>query len=104
MRITIAESLGMCFGVRDAVALARSNPDPRELTILGELVHNPEVLRQLNDAGIRSASSPEAPVGTEQVMITAHGTSDRQRAALRARGLRVLDATCPLVRHAHRSL
>ena len=36
MRITIAESLGMCFGVRDAVALALSNPDPRQLTILGE--------------------------------------------------------------------
>lgn len=104
MRITVAESLGMCFGVRDAVELALANPDPRELTILGELVHNPEVLRRLGEVGIRSASSPNAPVATEQVMITAHGTSDRQLAGLRARGLRVLDATCPLVRHAHRSL
>ena len=104
MRITLADSLGMCFGVRDAVALALSNPQPRELTVLGELVHNPEVLRQLSQAGIRSAASPDAPVATEQVIVTAHGTSDRQLADLRARGLRVLDATCPLVRHAHRSL
>src|SRR5947207_1283446 len=74
MRITIADSLGMCFGVRDAVALALSNDDPRELTVLGELVHNPEVLR------IR-ARYPQAAV--KFVDTVCQPTKERQEAARR---------------------
>src|SRR5207248_3349252 len=48
--------------------------------------------------------SPDAPPETARVMITAHGAADSVIAGLRARGLQVEEATCPLVRHAHRSL
>jgi 4-hydroxy-3-methylbut-2-en-1-yl diphosphate reductase len=41
---------------------------------------------------------------TRRVMITAHGTSDKQREALNKRGLEVADGTCPLVRYAHDQL
>jgi 4-hydroxy-3-methylbut-2-enyl diphosphate reductase len=104
MKVLLAESLGMCFGVRDAVALALASPHPAGLTILGDLVHNPRVLRRLEEAGIRTVASVDAPVETERVMITAHGASHQVIAALRARGLEVEEATCPLVAHAHRSL
>lgn len=102
MKVVTADSLGMCFGVRDALNLALSYPHRKELTILGELVHNPEVLRRLSGAGIRTAASLDAPVTTPRVMITAHGASERTIAGLRERGLVVEQATCPLVRHAHR--
>jgi 4-hydroxy-3-methylbut-2-enyl diphosphate reductase len=100
----MAESYGMCFGVRDALKHALHSPHRTELTVLGELVHNQDVLRRLDDAGVRRVAALDAPVETGRVMITAHGASRRAIAGLRARGLQVEEATCPLVRHAHRSL
>lgn len=104
MRVVLADHLGMCFGVRDAVAMALSSPHRTDLTILGELVHNAEVLRRLREAGLRSVAAVDAAVETGRVMITAHGASRTVVAGLRDRGLEVEEATCPLVAHAHRSL
>lgn len=101
MKLLRATHLGMCFGVRDAIDLALHQPEP--LTVLGDLVHNETVLGQLRARGVRIEQQPDA-VATAQVMITAHGASQRRLAAVRARGLRVLEATCPLVHAAHRSL
>ncbi len=102
-RILRAEHLGMCFGVRDAIALARSESARRPLTILGDLVHNETVLAELRARGIRLERQLDA-VNTAAVMITAHGASDRTLADVRGRGHAVIEATCPLVHHAHRSL
>jgi 4-hydroxy-3-methylbut-2-enyl diphosphate reductase len=104
MHVILADSYGMCFGVRDAVEMALSSPHRTELTILGELVHNADVLRRLEEAGVRSVTSVDAAVGTTHVMITAHGAARRVVDDLRGRGLQVAEATCPLVAHAHRSL
>lgn len=104
MRIIQADAYGMCFGVRDALTMALEHPQREDLTILGELVHNSQVLRRLQEAGIRSAPGLDAPVETGRVMITAHGASERAIDRLRASGLVVEQATCPLVRHAHRML
>jgi len=104
MKVVVAESLGMCFGVRDAVDLALDAPFRTDLTVLGELVHNPVVLNRLREAGVRMAPSPEAEVETGHVMITAHGAAHSVVQDLEARGLTVVEATCPLVTHAHRML
>jgi 4-hydroxy-3-methylbut-2-enyl diphosphate reductase len=93
----------MCFGVRDAIALARAQDRSPPLTILGELAHNETVLAGLRARGIRMEDRVEA-VATPAVMITAHGASDRTLRALQERGLRVLEATCPLVHYAHRAV
>jgi 4-hydroxy-3-methylbut-2-enyl diphosphate reductase len=100
MKILRAEHLGMCFGVRDAIALALEHSAREPLTILGDLVHNETVLDRLRRQGIQTVRLGE-PVPTSTVMVTAHGASDRAKAALQQRGLTVLEATCPLVRHAH---
>ena len=93
----------MCFGVRDAVALALDRADAGPLTILGDLVHNPTVLGALEAKGIAVAQDA-AHVRTPTVMVTAHGTSERTLARTRALGLTVVEATCPLVRVAHRAI
>ena len=98
-----ASHLGMCFGVRDAIALALRHADSAPLTILGDLVHNPTVLAALSDKGIATAGHV-SDVGTQTVMITAHGASARALAATRARGLDIVEATCPLVHVAHRAI
>src|SRR5688572_29228212 len=103
MRILRAARLGMCFGVRDAIALALEHADAGPLTILGDLVHNPTVLRTLEAKGIAVAQEVTA-VQTPTLMVTAHGTSERTRARTRALGLTMVEATCPLVNVAHRSV
>ena len=103
MRIERANHWGMCFGVRDAIALARREAAVGPLTVLGELVHNETVLQDLRGRGVRFAHRA-ADVKTSVAMITAHGASHRAKAAARAEGLQLTEATCPLVHHAHRAL
>jgi len=103
MRILRAAHLGMCFGVRDAIALALEHADAGPLTILGDLVHNPTVLSALEAKGIAVAQDV-AHVKTSTLMVTAHGTSERTLARTRALGLTVVEATCPLVHVAHRAV
>jgi 4-hydroxy-3-methylbut-2-en-1-yl diphosphate reductase len=93
----------MCFGVRDAIALALEHAAAAPLTILGDLVHNPSVLSGLEAKGIAVAQDA-AHVRTATLMVTAHGTSERTLASTRALGLTVVEATCPLVRVAHRAV
>ena len=103
MKIFRATHLGMCFGVRDAIALAIEHAEVGPLTILGDLVHNPTVLGALETRGIVVAQDA-AHVKTPTLMVTAHGTSERDLARTRALGLTVVEATCPLVRIAHRAV
>jgi 4-hydroxy-3-methylbut-2-enyl diphosphate reductase len=94
--------MGMCFGVKDALAMARNIPDPERVTIYGELVHNEHVMDSLSKAGFELVSevSRHTP-STPAVLLTAHGVSNRQRDALAAAGKQIIDTTCPLVRRAH---
>jgi 4-hydroxy-3-methylbut-2-enyl diphosphate reductase len=103
MHIIRAQHLGMCFGVRDAIASAITQAESQPLTILGELVHNPVVLDQLKRKGIRFASDSQ-DVKTATAMITAHGASQKAIDLAKKQGLHVLEATCPLVHFAHRTL
>ncbi len=101
IQILRAAHIGMCFGVRNAIALARREAAVAPFTLLGDLVHNETVLADLRRRGVVMERNPAA-VATATVMITAHGASQRTLCRLRERGLRVLEATCPLVRHAQR--
>src|SRR2546421_5880684 len=100
MQVRIADHYGMCFGVRDAVDLALRLTGAGPVTILGDLVHNPDVVARLDAAGAARARAPEE-VGTRTVLLTAHGTADRVKLQLRLAGRDVHDATCPLVTRAH---
>ena len=103
IRIIRAQHLGMCFGVRDAIALAHEEAAVKPLTILGDLVHNATVSAELEARGIAIAHDL-ADVTTATIMITAHGTSERTLTQTRARGFEVVEATCPLVHVAHRAV
>ncbi|MBY0523633.1 MAG: 4-hydroxy-3-methylbut-2-enyl diphosphate reductase [Gemmataceae bacterium] len=100
MEVRMAEHYGMCFGVRDAVDLALRLTRQGPLTILGDLVHNPDVVAQMDSAGAVRTHAPEE-VHTRAVLLTAHGTADRVKARLREEGHQVFDAVCPLVKRVH---
>ena len=95
--------MGMCFGVRDALKMVDDVADPTKVTIHGELVHNPRVIYQLGVAGFSQSSEEkhDNTPDTPQVLITAHGISDRERVRLESSGKELIDTTCPLVRRAH---
>jgi 4-hydroxy-3-methylbut-2-enyl diphosphate reductase len=103
MEVIRAMAMGMCFGVRDALKIVAQAEDPSRVTIRGELVHNEEVLADLDRRGFRTVPEadrraiPESP----EVLITAHGVSQRERQELLAAGKTLIDTTCPLVRHVH---
>jgi 4-hydroxy-3-methylbut-2-en-1-yl diphosphate reductase len=103
MKIIRAEHLGMCFGVKDAIALALDTAEREPLTILGDLVHNETVVAELRTRGVRVAQQP-GDIHTHTVMVTAHGASERAMAETRGRGLKMVEATCPLVHVAHRAV
>lgn len=103
MKIIRAEEMGMCFGVRDALQMTREMSDPTQVTVYGELVHNPVVQNQLASAGYRQASEADRCAGFETplVLITAHGISNAERQRLNDQGKQMIDTTCPLVRRVH---
>ena len=103
MQVIRATALGMCFGVKDALRLAHQAAEPAQITIHGQLVHNPLVNAALRARGFRQADETKrtAVPPTPGVLITAHGISHTERAALEQAGKRIIDTTCPLVRRAH---
>jgi 4-hydroxy-3-methylbut-2-en-1-yl diphosphate reductase len=103
MKILRAEHLGMCFGVRDAIALAETLVSRQPLTILGDLVHNDSVLASLRERGIRIENDP-GRLSTRAVLVTAHGASVRRMNGVRRSGHDLREATCPLVHVAHRAV
>lgn len=105
MKITTARHHGMCFGVRDALRAAHQAATMRPVTVLGQIVHNPEAERHLKALGVQKSSLDDVgSARTPDVIITAHGASDAKRAEWRSAGFRVTDTTCPLVRKAHDAL
>ena len=98
-----AAAMGMCFGVRDALARMRGMEDPQAVTVHGQLVHNEQVLADLEARGFRQVpeNRRHGIPATPKVLITAHGVSDRERRRLAGHGAVLVDTTCPLVIHAH---
>src|SRR5262245_6982674 len=102
MIVLRADAMGMCFGVRDALAVMAGVAAPGDVTVHGELVHNPEVQRDLDRRGFhRSPEDARAVPPTPVVLVTAHGISDRERRRLLVADKQLLDTTCPLVDKAH---
>ena len=101
MQITRAKAFGTCFGVRDAIEAALDPSFAGDLTIVGQLVHNPQTVQKLKDHGVQMVDSIDAEIQSNNVMITAHGTAASVKTELESRGYNVFDASCPLVLRVH---
>ncbi|MEM4658690.1 MAG: 4-hydroxy-3-methylbut-2-enyl diphosphate reductase [Candidatus Methanosuratincola sp.] len=107
-KIILAESAGVCFGVERALeksfqVLSDGESSPEPVYSLGPIIHNPQVVGRLEGMGVKVIGRiEEASRGT--VMIRAHGVPVNTRRALRERGLRVVDLTCPIVKKLQHSV
>ncbi|HVS42670.1 MAG TPA: 4-hydroxy-3-methylbut-2-enyl diphosphate reductase [Candidatus Dormibacteraeota bacterium] len=100
---------GYCHGVVEAIRMAKrvgSESDGEPVSMLGYLVHNEHVTRELEEHGVRLVDSDDRVAGLRQidsgtVIFTAHGVSPAVVEGARARGLRIVDATCSDVTRTH---
>lgn len=101
MKVIRADHAGFCFGVQRAVALARSaSANSQKVSTLGELIHNPEILEELNARGVRAISAI-SKIHDGVVVVRAHGISQKKLAALKKKQIRIVDASCPFVKKIH---
>ena len=111
MPVVTAKSSGFCFGVKHAVETAhkmladkQSGSYSGDLVMLGELIHNEIVLRELTDGGfVICKSAAEVPEGST-VLIRAHGVPPSEMAILASKGCTVIDCTCPFVSKIQKSV
>jgi len=99
MTITAIEPHGFCAGVTAALRKALSLCPP--VYCLHELVHNEIVVSDLKSRGFSFVESVDDIPEGATVLFSAHGVSPAVRAAAAARGLDVVDATCPFVERVH---
>ncbi|MBT5029569.1 MAG: 4-hydroxy-3-methylbut-2-enyl diphosphate reductase [Nitrospina sp.] len=106
MKVSLASAMGTCFGVQDAINLAMSPEFNNELTIVGQLVHNPQVSDSLKQNGVSLVPGIEDidKIKTKKVMITAHGAAEKTKQRLHDAGFIVFDASCPLVMRVHQTI
>lgn len=101
IHITLAKHAGFCFGVRDAVQLARETAQARgRVYMLGHIVHNEQVVDDLAAEGVIVVDSLDQ-VADGPVLFRAHGTPPEVWKEAEQRGLEIIDATCPLVHEIH---
>jgi len=114
VQIIRASDMGFCMGVRRAVQIMESEATPeRPVFSVGEIVHNPHVVRALERSGVVQLPGPDEVDGdigrataervkSGRVAITAHGVGERVVRELEASGLEIIDTTCPIVTRAQR--
>ena len=102
MNVHLAKSAGFCFGVKRAIKIAGELAEKGgETRMLGDLVHNETVIREMESAGIKKIKR----LGNgknKSLLIRAHGVSNDIALRARKRGYRIVDATCPMVREIHK--
>ncbi len=101
MEVVLAEYLGFCYGVKRAIKIARENADGKSCT-LGPIIHNPQMVARLKSEGVDSVENlTDIEGGT--IIIRSHGVGPQVYEQAKAKGLKIIDATCPYVKKAQLS-
>ena len=101
MEIKKAKVQGFCFGVAITLKKAEEAIDAREqVTTLGHVVHNPQMVESLEQRGMRNATSVDE-VDTGALFVRAHGLPVEVYEKAAEKGLTIVDATCPMVTKIH---
>ncbi|MCC5909879.1 MAG: 4-hydroxy-3-methylbut-2-enyl diphosphate reductase [Clostridiaceae bacterium] len=101
MEVILADNSGFCFGVEKAMNTTfkeiNSNQDKKNILSLGPLIHNKQVVEELEDKGVKVIDNlEEIPNGS--VIIRSHGVPEKIYEVAKSKKLNVIDTTCPFVR------
>ncbi len=98
MKVLVAEKCGFCPGVRSAINLAQKTLEQeKEVSSLGHIIHNEDVVSQLSRDGLNSVNSIDA-IDSGTVLIRSHGATLEELDKINKKGLKIVDATCVLVK------
>lgn len=101
MKVVVAKDAGYCYGVERAlrITLKATKESPKPIFTLGPIIHNPQVVESLKTKGVVPVRIlGEAENGT--IIIRSHGIDPKIAQEAKEKGLKVIDATCPIVKKA----
>lgn len=104
MKILVAKSAGFCFGVNNAVQIAYNllNAGEENIYTLGPIIHNGQVVGDLEQRGVKVISGIDEAGGTGKIIIRTHGVTPDVYEELGRYDYDVIDATCPYVKKIHK--
>jgi 4-hydroxy-3-methylbut-2-enyl diphosphate reductase len=98
MKVSVAEKCGFCHGVRNAISVAEKIlAKENDVYSFGPIIHNKDVVERLAQSGLKTVSKVEE-IHSGTVLIRSHGAAPKQIAKLKDKGLKIVDATCILVK------
>ncbi len=102
MEITVAKTAGFCFGVNRAINMAeKASKEYERCCTYGPIIHNRNVVRRLEEEGVREVNSIDDFAPEDTVIIRSHGIGKSEYDKLLALGVNIIDATCPDVAKIH---
>lgn len=102
-KISTAKSAGFCFGVDRAVKIVYNSLNTHNKVVtLGPIIHNPDVVADLESKGVHAIESCYDLTGDETVIIRSHGVGQSTYDKLIDMGINYIDATCPFVSRIHK--
>ena len=101
VEIKLTEHAGFCFGVNKAVKIAFELNHDGPVYTIGELIHNRQILDELERRDIKKLDRMESLKKGDCVIIRAHGIGKGLYQELCDREVKILDATCPYVKRIH---
>ncbi len=104
MEIILADKAGFCFGVKRAIntAFDAAGTAKGRVFCLGPLIHNPQEVERLNQAGIATVADFSSLKSGDSLIIRSHGVPPSVLTQARDKGLHIIDLTCPFVGKAQR--
>ena len=102
MKITVAKSAGLCFGVNRAINIVEELLDEgKSVFTLGPIIHNPQKVREFEERGVKIAETPQDVDENSVLVIRAHGIPESTENEIKSMNLDYRDATCPFVKKIH---
>ena len=104
MEIIKAREMGFCFGVRRAIRRAEhiiSIIPGSDIYMLGEIIHNPQVMKKFKEKGITIVQEIEKVPAHKYLITRAHGVSKNEIDYAKKNSIRLIDTTCPYVKKLH---
>lgn len=98
MKVIVAEKCGFCPGVRNAIRMARKILEKEnDVYSLGPIIHNKDEVERLAKNGLTTVENVEE-IQSGTVIIRSHGIAPKQIEVLKGKGVKIVDATCVLVK------
>ncbi len=103
MKITLAKTAGFCFGVNAAVQTVYDLlEENKKVCTLGPIIHNPQLVAELEAKGVRIVNSPEEVSQGETLVIRSHGVEKSVLDLCDSLNVNYVNATCPFVAKIHK--